>query len=252
MNIKRILGITLASTALTAISQADDVLDTRATLEQWVKTKQLISQERNDWQLEKSILQDTDKLLENGLIRVNKAIEELEETATASDKNRAELAVQKEKLTAGADVVNGEIGALETKVKAIVKKLPPPLVDKIQPLIRRLPEDPNDTQLTMGERVQNIVGILSQTDKFNTTLTISSESRKIDNNTTMQVTTLYWGLAMAYYVDHTGNYAGIGTPSENGWEWSELPGAGERIKQLIEIYEGVGDIQFVSVPSRIN
>ena len=151
-----------------------------------------------------------------------------------------------------AAAVEGSIQQLEVQIKRVVKTLPTPLVEKIKPLIRRLPEDSAHTKLSLGERVQNIVGILSQADKFNATITQTSESRELDSGKTIEVRTLYWGLAMAYYVDGAGEYAGIGFPGADGWEWPQIEGAGPQIKKLLAVYEGSADIQFVEVPARIN
>ena len=251
MKAKLLLGLALGAASFTQIASADDLENTRNVLDQWVETNQLISKEQRDWKLEQSILKDTETLLSNELERLNNAIKELEDTATAATEDRAKLTEEKEELEAGSAIVLGKIGALETQMKAIVKTLPEPLVEKLKPLIRRLPDNPEDTKLSMGERVQNIVGILSQTDKFNTTLTITSESREISEGKIVQVTTIYWGLAMAYYVDDSGNYAGIGVPGAEGWDWPEVAGAGPQIKKLIDIYEGL-EPEFVAVPARIN
>jgi hypothetical protein len=158
-------------------------------------------------------------------------LEELENSTTEADEDRAELTALKE---------------------AIVTTLPTPLVNRIKPLIRRLPDDPANTKLSLGERVQNIVGILSQADKFNTTITQTSESRELDSGTVVEVRTLYWGLAMAYYVDAAGEYAGIGFLGKDGWEWPQIDGAGPQIKKRLDAYEGSEEIQFVEVPARIN
>lgn len=251
MKAKLLLGLALGAASFMQIAHADDLQNTRNVLDQWVETNQLISKEQSDWKLEQSILTDTQTLLSNELERLNQAIKELEETATTATEDRAKLTAEKDELEAGSAVVLNQIGALETQMKAIVKTLPLPLLEKLKPLIRRLPDNPDDTKLSMGERVQNIVGILSQTDKFNTTLTITSESREISQGKIVQVTTIYWGLAMAYYVDDSGNYAGIGIPSKEGWDWPEVAGAGPQIKQLIDIYEGL-EPAFVPVPARIN
>ena len=143
----------------------------------------------------------------------------MQASASAADQDRVQLTAEKEELAAGASVVEANIGALETQIKRILKTLPEPLIEKIQPLVRRLPENPANTKLSFGERVQNIVGILSQADKFNTTVTLTSDARAIDSGKTVQVSTIYWGLAMAYYVDDSGSYAGIGYPTADGWEW---------------------------------
>ena len=229
----------------------DPIRETRHVLDQWVETKQILSEERNDWRLEKSILQDTQILLQRELDRMNAAIDDLEASATAADADRAALTEEKERQTAAAAVVKANIGDLETKVKAILTSLPEPLVDKIKPLIRRLPNNPENTKLSLGERVQNVVGILSQADKFNSTITLSNESREISEGKLVQVTTLYWGLAQAYFVDNSGSYAGTGKPGAATWEWTEIDGVGSEIKQLLDIYEGIGEIQFVQIPAHI-
>lgn len=237
--------------AASATHAADPVGDTRNTLEEWVETRQIISEERADWKVEQSILEDTVALLSGEIERLDNALEDLETSATAADEERSKLNERKERLSAASSVVETIIGDLEAQMKAIVKTLPEPLVEKIKPLIRRLPEDPADTSLSVGERVQNVVGILSQADKFNTTVTQTSESREIDDGKTVEVRTLYWGLAAAYYVDSSGQYAGYGNPTADGWEWPRLDNAGETIKRLIDVYEGSEEIQFIQVPASI-
>ena len=180
------------------------------------------------------------------------SIADLEASATAADEERKTLTTERDALKAASGVVEGNIGALENKMNGILPLLPTSLTDKIKPLIRRLPEDPEATDLSLGERVQNIVGILSQTDKFNNTVTQTSESRELNSGKVVEVRTLYWGLAMAYFVDGTGTYAGIGTPATEGWEWSQIEASGPQIQRLIDVYEGTADIQFVEVPAQIN
>lgn len=243
------LGAPFASTSLHA---ADSLQDTRNVLDQWVQTRQITSKEKSDWQLEESILTDTQSLLTNQLDRLNETLKTLESSATAADEDRSKLTEEKENLSAASAVVESSIGDLETQIKQIITTLPEPLANKIKPLIRRLPEDPQDTKLSLGERLQNIVGILSQADKFNTTITATSESHEIAEGKVVEVRTLYWGLAMAYYVDAGGTYAGIGYPSENGWEWPKIDGTGAAIQNLLNVYEGSEEIQFVQVPARIN
>ena len=49
----------------------------------------------------------------------------------------------------------------------------------------------------------------------------------------------------------SGQYAGIGVPGPDGWEWPRVDAAGAEIKQLIDVYEGSEDISFVNVPAYI-
>jgi|TARA_B110000977_G_scaffold193840_1_gene269436 hypothetical protein len=253
MKTKLLLGLVLGASVSTLNLNAQPNLEsTRDVLDQWVQTKQITSKEKSDWRLEKSILADTQKLLSSELKRLETSLEDLKNSATAADEDRSKLTAQKEASAEASAVVEGSIQGLEIQMKRIVKTLPTPLVEKIKPLIRRLPKDSANTKLSLGERVQNIVGILSQADKFNATITQTSESRELDSGKIVEVRTLYWGLAMAYYVDASGAYAGIGHPGEDGWEWPQIEGAGPQIKQLLAVYEGSEGIQFVEVPARIN
>lgn len=247
----KFIGAIAAAVCILPAYGDDPIGETRNILDQWVETKQILSEEKSDWRLEKSILEDTQVLLQRELDRMNAAIDDLEASATAADADRAALSEEKDRQTAAASVVKANIGALETKVKAILATLPEPLVEKIKPLIRRLPNDPNNTKLSLGERVQNVVGILSQADKFNSTITLSNESREIAEGKVVQVTTLYWGLAQAYFVDNSGSYAGVGKPGADSWEWTEIEGIGPEIKRVLDIYEGIEEIQFVEIPASI-
>lgn len=247
----KLLALSCSLIPVSLLAQSN-ITETRDVLDKWVETRQIISEEKADWQTEQSILSDTVTLLRNEIERLDKALEDLEASATAADEDRSELAAEKDVLNEAASVVEDNIAGLETQVKRILPALPSPLVEKIKPLIRRLPDDSSDTELSLGERVQNIVGILSQADKFNTSLTATSESREIEDGKVVEVRTLYWGLAMAYYVDASGQYAGIGYPGADGWEWPQIEGKGAEISRLMEVYEGSGEIQFVEVPARIN
>lgn len=226
------------------------VNDTRSTIDQWVETRQIISKESSQWEIEKGLLKKTHALLTSEVARLDSELKDLKESASASDEERSSLAAKKESLKAASKVVASSIGSLETSLKTIIPSLPVPLIEKIRPLIRRLPDDPEKTDLSLGQRVQNIVGILSQTDKFNTTITATSEAREFEEGKIVQVTTLYMGLASAYYVDDSGKYAGVGIPTADGWEWPVIDGVGPQIKQLVEIYEGTGEIQFIQVPAQ--
>ena len=252
MNVRILRFVSLSVLASAGASLATaQIGETRSTLEKWVETRQIISKEKADWKVERSILGDTIHLLSGELERLKSALEETEASATAADEERTTLNQEKERLSAASAVIEANIAQLETQMKAIVKTLPLPLIDRIKPLIRRLPEDSTETTLSIGERVQNIVGILSQADKFNTTITQTSESREINDGKTVEVRTLYWGLAAAYYVDASGQYAGYGYPTAEGWEWPRLDDAGATIRTLIDVYEGSGEIQFVPLPARI-
>jgi hypothetical protein len=85
-------------------------VDTRNTLGLWVQTEQIISKTKNDWDLEKAMIQDSESLLASELERLNLALEALDATASAADQERTELAAARETLSAASGVVAAHIG----------------------------------------------------------------------------------------------------------------------------------------------
>ena len=253
---KRTYIITLTTSiclSLLTLNAQDSIDDARALLDKWVETRQIISEEKEDWRVEKSILSETRTLLSNELNRLQESIEELESSATATDQERSKLAEEKEELRAAANVVATKIAELETKTKRLLPLFPDPLTETVKPLIRRLPDDPENAKATLGERVQNIVGILSQANKFNNKIQLTSETRVIEEGKEVQVNTLYWGLAMAYYVDASGEYAGVSYPTAEGWQTKLIKDAGPQIRELIDAFEGIDtDYEFVEIPAQIH
>ena len=245
-----LLSVCICLTDVTAQVSIDE---TRALLDKWVETRQLISEEQQNWRVEQSILDETRTLLSDELNRLRESIQELESSTTATDEKRSKLTQSKDELKAASDVVAAKVAALEAKTFKLLPLFPEPLTERIDPLIRRMPKDPESAKASLGERVQNIVGILSQADKFNNIITLTSETRKLDSGKEVQVSTLYWGLAIGYFVDASNNYAGISYPTANGWKVSLIEGAGPQLKQLIDIYEGIDTkYRFVEVPAAIN
>ena len=111
------IGCSLVIVSLNAQNQ---VAETREVLDQWVETRQIISEEKASWKVEESILGDTVQLLSNELHRLSEALTYLESSATAADEERSTLADEKEKLTAASAVVEANIGALESQLLSLI------------------------------------------------------------------------------------------------------------------------------------
>ena len=138
----------------------------------------------------------------DGWMDVRIKIEKLETTSNATDNLRTKLNADKESLLASNKKLTYIMPNLENQVKDLLGKLPIPLLEEINPLILRLPEDSNDTRISISERLLTVVGILNKIDKFNTGITLTSEIRSIGDKS-LEVKTLYYGLAGAYFASES-------------------------------------------------
>ncbi len=221
----------------------------RTKMEKWVETRQLISQERADWEVEQETMRATRKLLGQEKEALEAEIAELEETNTQSDDERRDLLLERGEYQRANRALEARIRALEEDVLALAPRLPGPLQQKLELLLVQIPEDPEQTTVPLGQRLMSVLGVLAQAEKFNGTATFVGETRAVDGDQKVAVRTLYWGLGQAVYVDARGETAGIGRPGPEGWEFSDEPELADAAARLLDIYEGnVDAIEFVPMP----
>jgi len=238
--------------ALAASASAEDTLtDTRSTIEKWVETQQLISQTRSDWQADKETIEQTIALYERELKTIGEKMSQVSTNNVQVEKERDLALKQQAELNEASDKVKTLVAGLEKRIKDLAPSFPPPLADKIQTLLKRMPEDPTATRASGLERMQNVVGIVNEVDKFNAAVTVVSEVQKNPAGADVQVETMYVGLAQAYFVDKAGDYAGVGMPAAAGWKWKPQNELAGKIQKSIAMYKNAAPAVFVSLPVHI-
>lgn len=244
---KSVIGLALASLLVAAPTQGQTIRDTQDKLISWVDTRKAIAATEAEWMAEKEIVADMITLLKSEKAKLESGIEELEDTSDATDARRAELNATREKLLKTTNELSEIVPELETKVSALIEKLPAPLVSELSQLITRLPDPDSETRLALSQRLLTVVGILNKVDKFNTAITVTTEIRSIGEEN-VEVKTLYFGLAGAYFASASGDYAGYGSAGENGWKWTEDAAIAKNVVDLIKTYEGNREATFVQLP----
>jgi hypothetical protein len=248
-------GLALASLILCGarVATAQTKVDVfRAKTEQWVETRQLISQEETEWEKERETLRATRELLEQQREALAAEIAELEESNTASDDERRDLLLERGDYQRAGRALEERISTLEEEVLDLAPRLPEPLQEKLELLLVQIPTDPEKAAPPLGQRLMSVLGVLAQAEKFNGTATFVGETRAVGGNQKVQVRTLYSGLAQAVYVDAQGETAGIGRPGPEGWEFTDDPELADDAKRFLDIYEGnVDAIEFVRLPIEI-
>ncbi len=245
-------ALALLSAIVASHAGADEVEAFRAKLGKWVETKQIISQEQSEWEAERETLRATRDLLRSEKKALEAEIAELEASNTQTDEERRDLLLQRGDHQRSTQALEEEIRGLEEAVLAITPRLPEPLGARLEPLLVQIPEDPENVRVPLGQRLMNVLGVLSQAERFNGTATFVGETRAVEGDQKIQVRTLYWGLGQAIYVDAQGTLAGIGRPGRDGWEFSNDPDLADDARMLLDIYEGNTDIiEFVEIPVEI-
>ena len=229
----------------------DTVGSARAALEKWVETRKVISKEKQDWALAREMLDERIRLVQREITSLREKIEEAKKGISEADKKRAELVEENDKLKNASETLAGVVAKLEARTVALNKRLPDPIRERIKPLSQLLPEDPNETKLSLAQRFQNVIGILNEVNKFNREITVTSEVRTLADGNSAEVTALYIGLGQAYYTGANGTMAGVGRPSEDGWKWNPANDSADRIADAVAILKNEMVAGFVPLPVEI-
>jgi len=239
------LAVALPVWAETPLNEA------RSTLEKWVETRQLVSRTRSDWQADREMIEQTIALLERELAGVEEQMAKLGTNSVQVEKEKLEAEALLKRSNESLEQTAQFAAAFEVKVRQAIPRLPAPLQEILKPSLNKLPEDPAKTSMTPAARIQAAVSILNELDKFNNAVNIFSEKRQNQKNEQVAVETVYVGLGAAYFVNDANDFAGVGSPGPDGWEWTVKPELASSVRETIRIYKNERGARFVALPAVI-
>jgi hypothetical protein len=220
----------------------------REALAKWMETQKIISQEEANWKTAKVALDGRIALLQQEISefegKVAKSNADINGEETRKANLERELASAKEapkELTEAASFIEGRLKTLRDLLPEVVFK-------KVQGLYQRIPDDPNNTKVSLAERYQNILGILNEADKANNDIMVTSEVREIAGSTPAEVQTIYVGLAQAYFVNADRNFAGTGRPVNGKWQWTRQDELANEISEILGVMQNKGKPHFIHLP----
>jgi len=245
------MALFVALLGAVSLRAENSLSETRSTLDKWVETRQLISKTKSDWQSDKEMLEQSIQLYDRELKSVAEQITKLGTNSTQVEKERLQAEALLKSSDESLDRAKQFAADFEGRVIKLVPQLPAPLQEILKPMLNRMPTNSLTTRMPATERVQVIVGILNELDKFNNAVTIFNEKRKNEKGDEVAVETVYVGLGAAYFVNDAGDFAGLGAPGSSGWEWVVKSDVGASVKNVIRIYRNENPARFVSLPVTI-
>lgn len=244
----RLIG--LASSFSVFCLGAPDLDEARNLVSEWVGVEKLISEERTNWDAEKDIVADMIALLKQEKESLQERIELAKAATSEADEKRMSLVSEREEYIEAMDFLGGKISGLESKITSLYAKFPPPLQEEVSVSFNRIPESGENSRLSVSQRLQTIVVVLSQADKFNGGVQVISKIQDLQSGPA-EVDILYFGLGGAFFQDKSGKYAGVGYPGESEWVWEETPDAAAQIADLFAVYQGTKQAEFIGLPVTI-
>jgi cellobiose-specific phosphotransferase system component IIA len=232
-----------------ALHGADASLeDSVSILQQWVETERQISEAGSSWEADKASMESLIDIYTQELADLEEMIKSAEEDTSAAEVRRASLLEQDAQVKAIEGKLIDSLMVAENALKELESLLPQPLSAELSPLFDSLPENPKESKLAIGQRIQPVVAILTQVQKFNQVVTVVEDFREFSEGRTVQTETVYFGLGAAFYVDETNENAGVGIPGPDGWNWQADNSLIQNIRNFVDIYRGTQQARYIEVP----
>ncbi len=253
--IRTIFTFLTLSLCLVPLSWGQSQLEeTRKVFQELVAARQEIADKRASWVVRKQSFLDAIELAKLEIALLQERIKATEDQSTQAERDRIRLNGEIEELKEASAVVAGTIRGLEQRVLVLVNALPRDTKENLNRLTKRIPDrnvPENRVKASLGERMQNIVGLLNQIEVFNNGIQVLTEVREIEGQN-VSVEVFYFGLAKAYYVNQDKGVAGSGTVTkESGWTWKEDPALIDPISRMIRVYQNEIPAEFVVLPAEI-
>ncbi len=220
-------------------ARADELLsDAREAVSQWVAVEKTLSREAAAWREKQANLNDLISVARKEIESLQAQIADSKETTTVADARRDGLVERQERLKKTTAAISGFLEPTESRLRELKKRLPAPLQEKLASHYKRLPSNAETTSLGLAERMQTVVGILTEIQKFDTVVTVVENVRKLNDGSSGEVRTIWFGLGAAYYISAGGRDAGVGEPGAEGWTWKSQPELAEAILEVFNAAEG--------------
>jgi len=223
------------------------VKETHQIIEEWVKTKQIFSEEKSTWKSEKAALLDIEGALSKEIEELEGKLLQFEKENVGAAQQRAELTNRKEKAKDASLQFYQGMQQIEKEVKATNNILPSPLRDRLSVFQEKIDSSQNNN-LPLRKRLEALVALLQSIHLFHRAVHLERQEFSLDDGKSREFRVIYFGLGIAYFVNESGNVAGWGKPSEAGWSWTRQDELAKEIANGVSIMENRALPRFLELP----
>lgn len=250
-------GVVFATAPLAAQeppATSDGPDDLRRSVREWIETMREIQKEEDSWEKDREVLQGYKEGLGKEIEDLKEQIARAKTERDGAAKDDLDKIARRDAYAKAKDALADGVRELEKGIVARLPLLPRALAQ--EPKVAQMTEEiRKDAGLTgdkgkegLSKRLNNVLNLLSEVEKFQQTVHLRDELHKASDGREFNMKVVYFGMAAAYAVNETGDFALVGRPTRNGWEFAERTDLAPRIKELVGVTTGDIDAKFVTLP----
>ena len=223
------------------------IKETHQIIEEWVKTKQIFSEEKSIWKSEKVALLDIEDALSKEIEELEKKLLQFEEENVGATQQRTNLTSRKEKAQTASLQLSEGMQKIENEIKETNSLLPSPLRDRLSTFYEKTDSTKNK-KLPLRKRLEASVALLQSIHLFHRSVHLERQEFSLDDGKSREFRVIYFGLGVAYFVNESGSVAGWGKPAKNGWQWTRQDELAKEISTGVSIMDNRAMPRFLELP----
>jgi hypothetical protein len=258
MRLSRLIpGVVFATLPLMAQepnAPANSPDELRTSVREWIETMREIQKEEDSWEKDSEVWNGIKEFREKEIEDLKEQIARAQTDRDGAGKEDLDKASKAEGYAKAKEALATGLQELE---KGMVARLPlmPAALAK-EPKVAQIAEEvTKDAALTgdaakqgIAKRLNNVLNLLSEVEKFQQAVHLRDELHKAPDGREFNMKVLYFGMAAAYAVNETGDFALVGKPGDSGWTFTERNDLAPRIRELVGVTTGDIDAKFVTLP----
>lgn len=224
----------------------------RQTIDRYHETVRLISEEKQDWELSKRLLEDRISLVEREIEGLEQSIASTREKLAQVKDESQELEAENEALKSFVGRVTAEISGMEGRVLGLLDRLPAPFQEEVKAVSQQIPEPGEEVKknLVLGDRYRNVLFVLKTLLEKHSEVTVRREVHEVSDGRSVMVSSMYVGLSQGYFVNEDGTLGGIGSAGPDAWRWTMADASAADIARAVSIRQGEKIADYVALPVR--
>jgi hypothetical protein len=213
---------------------------------------QEIQELERKWSEDQGLLEDSRDTRKNEITLLNDDIEAAKERKTADDKATVDRAEKRTEIEEAIKVIEEELPRFETRLRKFADWLPDPLKERLKGQLKQLGNEELLASAPVTDRLQLLLRVVTEAEKFQGAIyPVESDMRAGKDGQKREVSTIYYGLAVAYSASGDGELALIGTPAKGGWVFEEHPEIAKKISKIVTLGNNRGEPEIVPIPVTI-
>jgi hypothetical protein len=223
-----------------------------ALVGRWMTLRTTIAEEKREWSAHREQWEEEIRLLEQEVETLKKEIDEGGTFASSVEKELVGILARKERMEDELQTLQSVLDRAEADLRQWRDRIPPGLGSALISGFDALPTTQEAAdKIPITKRAQNVAALYTQIETLQNQFHATRETLDVDG-ARRQVDVLYIGLARAFAVSHSNDWAAIGTPQKSGWVWTLIQGGATAVRRAIDVLNRHETAQLVMLPLQVN